>query len=412
MKKERILLFTLALIQFSNILDFMIMMPLGQQLMRVMHIDSQHFGFLVAAYTLSAFASGIAGSFWIDRYDRKTVLLILYSGFVLGTFACALSRDYYLLLASRVFTGAFGGLMGAAVYSIVGDVVPPERRGRAMGIVMTSFSIASVFGVPFAVYMAALYDWHAPFILVACFGLVVLLIIAVTIPSMRDHLADRTETKVSLDGFRAVFSNPNQRRGLLFIFVLLMGHFLIIPFLSPYMVANVGFSEKQLALIYLVGGSFTFFSSPRIGKLADQKGKHRVFYICLLLSLIPVFLITHMQPVALPVALAVTSMLFVFVNGRMVPANALLISAVDPKHRGRFMSLNSATMHLATALGSIVGGMIVYKDVNGKFQNYDTVGYIALGMCLFSIYLISRITTVDSASAGKKSEVEESATLN
>ncbi|HEV7230318.1 MAG TPA: MFS transporter [Bacteroidia bacterium] len=396
MQKEKILLYTLAIIQFTNIVDFMIMMPLGQQLMRVLHIDAQHFGFLVAAYTLSAFFSGLLGSIWLDRFDRKTSMLILYTGFVAGTFACALAQSYELLLAARIFTGAFGGLMGASVNSMVGDAVPAERRGQAMGIVMTAFSIASIAGVPFAVYLAAVFDWHAPFFMVGGFGVLMLFVIRFAIPSMRGHLLKEGEVREGpLKGFAVTFSNPNQRSALLFIFVMMLGHFMVVPFISPYMVSNVGFTEKQLAFIYLVGGSFTFFTSPLIGKLADKHGKHKVFFIFLLLSIIPILLITHMPATSLVLALSVTAMFFVCSNGRMVPANALMTSAVDAKHRGRFLSLNSAVIHLATSCGSLIGGLIVFRDTTGHFQNYDKVGYITVASCLISLYLITRIKVVE-----------------
>jgi predicted MFS family arabinose efflux permease len=394
MKKERILLFCLAIIQFTNIVDFMIMMPLGQQLMRVLKIDAQHFGFLVAAYTISAFVSGVFGSVWLDRFDRKTAMLILYVGFVAGTFACAFSQGYYFLLFARLFTGAFGGLMGAAVNSIVGDVVPYERRGAAMGTVMTAFSIASIMGVPFAVYLAAVYDWHAPFLMVASFGIIMLFVIWYTIPSMRGHMQAKQERGKSFEGIRSTFSSPNQVRALLFMFVMILGHFSVIPFLSPYMVSNVGFSEKQLAFIYMTGGLLTFVTSQLIGKLADRIGKQKTFYIFLILSFVPVFIITHMQATSLPIALCITSFFFIFSNGRAIPANALMTSVVDPAHRGRFMSLSSAMVSLATALASVYGGLIVYRDEAGKFHNYDYLGYTTIGLGLITLVLVRRIKSV------------------
>jgi DHA1 family inner membrane transport protein len=396
MKKERILLFTLAFIQFTNIVDFMIMMPLGQQLMRVMKINAQHFGFLVAAYTFSAFVSGLFGSVWLDKFDRKKAMLFLYTGFVIGTFACAFAKDYQFLLFARLFTGAFGGLMGAAVNSIVGDVVPYERRGQAMGIVMTAFSIASIAGVPIAVYLAAVFDWHAPFIMVASVGVCMLFVIWFAIPSMTGHLTDKKKPASGpFEGIVSTFSNKNQRRALLFMFVMILGHFAVVPFISPYMVSNVGFSEKQLAFIYLIGGALTFFTSPLIGKLSDRIGKHKTFYLFLVISMVPIALITNMPATSLPLALCVTSLFFISSNGRMVPANALMTSAVDPQHRGRFMSLNSAVVHLATALASVYGGLIVYRDETGKFHNYNIVGYITIGLCLTTLFLITKISAVE-----------------
>jgi predicted MFS family arabinose efflux permease len=162
-KKEKILLFILASIQFTSIMDFMIMMPLGPQLMRIFQINPQEFGFLVSAYTFAAGFSSFIGVFWIDNFDRKKALMNMYLGFLLGTLACALSPTYTILVLSRILTGLFGGLLMALVFSIIGDVIEEKRRGTAMGYVSTSFSLASVLGVPFGLFIASFWNWHAPF---------------------------------------------------------------------------------------------------------------------------------------------------------------------------------------------------------------------------------------------------------
>ncbi|WP_375438196.1 MFS transporter [uncultured Hymenobacter sp.] len=139
MKNEKLLLALLAAVQFTNILDFVIMMPLGPQLMPALGIVPRQFGLVISAYTFSAGATGLAAAF-LDRFNRKTALLALYLGFGLGTVACALAPTYHWLVAARALTGAFGGVLGSLVLAIVGDAVPESRRGQAIGLGSPLFS--------------------------------------------------------------------------------------------------------------------------------------------------------------------------------------------------------------------------------------------------------------------------------
>lgn len=389
MKKEKILLLTLACVQFTHIMDFMIMMPLGPQLMRLFHIMPEQFSYIVSSYTFSAGIAGFLASFVIDKFDRKNALLFVYSGFTIGTFFCGVAPSYELLLIARMLTGAFGGVSGALVLSIVGDAIPHERRASAMGVVMAAFSVASVFGVPFGLFLATHYTWNAPFLFIAAVGTIVVFLITRSVPSITSHLTGNR--KISFDFIKGLFKDSNQLRALLVMILLMLGQFTVIPFLSPYMVANVGFTEKQLTWIYLLGGGVTIFSSPLIGKWADRSGKMKVFTVFILISIIPLFLLTNLPPVAIPLALCITTLFFITSGGRSIPAIAMITSSVPAKTRGSFMTINSSVQQLAAGAAALISGFIVTKDSSGKLIHYPYAGYIAIISSLLCLYVASKL---------------------
>lgn len=392
-RQERILLITLATINFTNIMDFMIMMPLGQQLMRIFNITPQQFGLVVSAYTFSAGASGFLSAFIVDRFDLKSFLQFLYTGFLIGTLGCGLAPSYELLLTARIFTGIFGGVLGALILSIVGDVIPFERRGQAMGTIMAAFSVASVFGVPFGLFIATKFDWHAPFIFLAICGLPVTYFIWKYIPTLTSHIHQKIDRPSPITIIQNITSNSNQRKAISLMMVLMFGHFSIIPFLSPYLVSNVGFQESQLAYVYAVGGALTIFSSPLIGKWADKAGKLKIFTIFILLCIIPISLITNAGPMPIWLALTISGSFFVFSGGRFIPAQAMVTSTVNPENRGSFMSITSSFQQLSAGAASYIAGMIVAKQPDGTLLNYQYVGYISIGATLLCLILARRIRT-------------------
>ncbi len=397
-KNERILLLILAAINFSNILDFMIMMPLGPQLMRLFEINPKQFGLLVSSYTISAGISGFFTAFIVDKFDRKKFLQFLYVGFLLGTLACGFAGNYHLLMIARIFTGIFGGVIGAVILSIVGDTIPFERRGQAMGMIMAGFSVASVFGVPFGLFIANEFGWQAPFLFLAVLALPLSYLIWRFVPNVNAHLTsgNRTDIKQVLIN---ITSDANQRKSVTLMMVLMFGHFSIIPFLSPFMVANVGFTESDLAYIYLIGGAFNMFTGPMIGKLADRVGKRKVFTWFVLLCSLPVFAITNMPHVALWIALIATTLFFIVSGGRFIPAQAMVSETVQPQMRGSFMSILSSMQQLSAGVASYIAGMIIIKDdTTGIMSNYDIVGYLSIGATLLTIILVKRIKSAKGES--------------
>jgi MFS transporter, DHA1 family, inner membrane transport protein len=392
-KKERMILWILAGLNFTHILDFMIMMPLGNFLMPHFNISAQFFSWIVAAYPISAFCSGMTTAFYVDRFDRKKVLLFAYTGFLVGTVFCGLAPDPYFLMGARILTGLFGGLIGAQVLSIVADTFAYEIRGRAMGTIFMAFSVASVFGVPFSLYLARLISWHAPFIFIGLVGIFIIPLIIKFLPPMTVHLkpaGERTNGRPEvLKILSAIFNNKAQVMALMLSGLLMMGHFLIIPFVNPYMEFNVGFTKTQTPLIYMVGGACAMVTSPIIGRMADKYGKFRIFIICLFFSLIPIFLITNMPSIPFYYVLVVMGFWFTFSTGRNIPAQAMITTVVNPAERGQFMSFNSSFQQLFTGMASIIAGFIVVKDAGGKIFHYNWVGYLSVAV-IFSTVFIAR----------------------
>ena len=392
--KERLLLIILASVNFTHIMDFMIMMPLGPQLMKLFSITPQQFGFAVSAYSITAAVSGFASAFFVDRFDRRKVLLFAYIGFVIGTFSCALAPSYLLLVGARVLAGFFGGMIGAQVLSIVSDTFEYERRGSAMGVLMTAFSLASVAGVPCGLWLAAHYSWHMPFLAIGAIGILVIFGIILWVPPINKHLREGQPRRNPLHVLTDIFKTPNQMRALTLSIVLMLGHFSIIPFIAPALVGNAGFRENQIFLIYLVGGALTIFTSPFVGKLADLKGKHRVFVAFALLSLIPVWLITNLTPMPIWIILLISGLFFVAANGRMVPTQAIVSGVVTPQNRGGFMSINSSMQQLASGIAANIAGAIVVEGSNGRIENYAWVGYFSMVLILASVFLAGRVKAI------------------
>lgn len=394
MNKEKLLLWTLAAINFIHIVDFMILMPLGPQLMRIFGISPQQFGLLVSSYTFSAGVSSFFGAFLLDRFDRKKILLWVYVGFTVSTLGCALSPSYPILLVARILSGLFGGLTSALILAIIGDVVPDSRRGRAMGLVMAAFSVASVLGVPLGLFLASLSDWHTPFFILTGLSIISLGMVFRFIPSISGHLNQEITRPKPMLVIRRVTGNPNQMRAITLSVMMMFGQFMIIPFLSPYTVANVGFTELQLTYIYMAGGAFTIFTSPWVGKLSDKYGKVRIFTIFMLLNVVPVAIITHLGVTPIPFVLMVSTMFFVTSNGRYVPAAAIVTGTANPENRGSFLSFNSAVQQLATGMASLIAGIIIGESATGELTNFNIVGYIAITCSLLCIPLVRRVKIV------------------
>ncbi|MDX2048547.1 MAG: MFS transporter, partial [Chitinophagaceae bacterium] len=369
--------------------DFMIMMPLGNYLMPYFHISPGQFSFLVGAYTLSAAFSGFAAAFFVDRFDRRKILLLGYGGFLLGTIACGIAPSYMLLFAARVFAGIFGGLIGAQVLSIISDLFAYEQRGKAMGSVMSAFAIASTIGVPFSLYLANLISWHAPFILVGILGIVIIPLVMKFVPPMTEHVRQRSENESRFHVLLKVIDEPKQRLALLFSALMMAGHFMIIPFVNPYMEFNMGYSKSQTPMIYLVGGIASFLSANILGRLADKYGKLIVFTVSVILSLFLVYTITNLPVMPFYLVLALFALWFVFSTGRGVAAQAMVTNVVLPEQRGSFMSFNSSVQQLGTSIASFVAGMVVIKDGAGKIHHYSWLGYLSI-IILFACMMLAR----------------------
>lgn len=395
-KEQKIVLYLLACVQFTNIMDFMIMMPMGPILMKAFNISAREYSFLVSAYSISAGICGFIAAFFVDKFDRKNVLTIAYIGFLIGTFACAIAPTYTMLMLARIVAGVFGGVLGSQVVAIVGDTVKYEHRAEGMAIIMAAFSTASVLGVPIGMYLASTISWHIPFMFVVGIGFVNLLLIYRYLPNLTTHIFV-SETKPNpFAVLTNIGKDNNQLRALALSMIVIFGHFCTIPSLSPYLTLNVGMSVDHISLIYLVGGAITIFSSRIVGRIADKRGKYLIFATCGTLFLIPVFLMTHLQHGAsLTAILLITSMFFLFANGRTITMQAIVSGVVNNEQRGGFTSINSSMMQLGSGAASFVGGLIVEKAPDGTLLHYDWVGYMSIMFMIFGIFLGKYVKPVE-----------------
>ncbi len=392
MKRNEIVLVALmALLNFTHILDFMIMMPLGNILMPQWNLNSSQFSIIVSSYSLAAFVSSFAAIFFADKFDRKNVLLVAYFGFLAGTLGCAFATNATTMILARSVTGIFGGLISAQVLSIIADIIPYERRGQAMGMLMGGFALASVVGVPFGLYLANQFNWYFPFLVVAGVGLLLFPLLMRYVPSVRGHLANPIPLKGRIESFVHIFSDRTQMTALAFSFILIMGHFLIIPLFNPYMVYNVGVPQKDTPLIYLFGGISSLITAQFVGKLSDKYGKRQVFVIAAAASLILILMLTNMPRIPVYLVLIIFSVWFSAATGRTVPGQAMTTQAVSAKTRGSFMSLNSCMQSLGTGFAGLISGWLTFSDANFAIHHYDYLGYLSAILILICIALAIRL---------------------
>jgi predicted MFS family arabinose efflux permease len=408
---EKLLLFVLASIQFTHVMDFVIMAPLGPYLKEVFSVETKQTSFLIAVYALSAGTSGFFGTFFIDKFDRRKALLALYIGFIISNFLCAISTAYTALLISRIIAGGFGGILGALVFAIIGDAVPYERRGKATGIVMSAFSLASIIGIPTGLYLAANITWQMPFVMLTVISSIVLVITFFYFPSMQGHMTGRTEEvnqnvgifniikKAFNDAWAltmSILSNVNLRWALLFTITLMLAGFTVVPFLSDYMVNNVGLDkETQVPLIYFFGGMATVVSGPVVGILSDKFGKHKIFMIAAVLSLAPVLIITNLDHAPIPFVFTISTIFFILFGGRFIPAFSMITSSVEPKKRGSFMSINSSVQQLASFIATFGAGLFISNTPTHELVNFNYIGIfscIATLACIAISFKVSKVS--------------------
>ncbi len=405
-RSELVLLLILASVQFFSIVDFMVVMPLGPQLRRTVGIDTFQFGLIVSSYTVSAGVAGLLGSSVLDRFGRKRAYLTLFVGFLVGTMLCGLSVNYATLLFARIVTGAFGGILGGMALAIIGDVIPEERRGRATGVLMSAFALASVVGVPICIEIGTRFGWHVPFLALAAVGVPFLLLSVRVLPPLRDHLDGRVHSHPWTQ-LRETFNHDNHLRTFALTFAIMFGGFSVIPYISLYLVGNVGVTERNLTWVYVTGGLLTLVGAPLIGRLADQFGKLSVYRVVASVAACLMLVVTNLRPVSLLLAVSAVGALMLSNAGRMVAGLAIVTGAVERRKRGGFISANSAVQHLASGLGAFVGGKIIVSAGDGLLLNFGRVGVMAVAATLLTLWLAGRVQSAESFGGGHGVPVEK-----
>ena len=371
----------------------MIMMPLGPQLLRVLQINTHQFGLLLSSYTFTAAISGLLAATYIERFDRRKLMLTLYIFFMLATLCCGLAQNYAQLLLARALAGAFGGILGAMVQTMVADVIPFERRGKAMGTVMAAFSLSTVAGIPLGLLLAnhlPSLGWRAPFFFIVLLSVIIFSIGYKLLPSLTGHM-NRTRQGTIFQQIYVVGRNPEHLKGFAFVALMMFGGFTVIPYVALYMTTNVRMPESFITLVYLCGGGATFFTSQAIGRMADRHGKLPVFRVVALASLVPSLITTHLVPIAWWLVLINSTIFFILVPGRMVPAMAMLSAVAPPQVRGTFVSLVSSVQMAASGLASLVAGLIITRAPNGPIMHYNLVGYLAVTCSLLAIWVAPKL---------------------
>lgn len=394
-RQEWTLLLTLAGIQFTHILDFMVLMPLGPQLVNTLQISNAQFGLLVSAYTFAAGFAGLLASTYIDRFERKRLLLTLYTLFAIATLGCGLARSYEGLIFARTMAGFFGGVLTAMSQTIVADVIPFERRGKAMGVVMTAFSVSTVMGVPLSLLLVAYSTWYTPFLVIAAVSLVLIGLAWFSLPDMRGHLA-HSKAAGFFGLLQETLSDSNHWKGFLLTFLLVFASFIIIPYIALYTQINGGVTQQDLPIIYLLGGAATLISAPTIGRLSDQYGKVVVLRWVASIAIFPMILITVSEHFAYAAIFVLATGFFIFVSGRMIPGMALLTGVVNPNLRGTFMTLNSSVQSAAMGLGALIGGALIGRDINGFVTDYWMCGAIGVASNLAAMWLAGKVAMRNS----------------
>ncbi|MBR1189273.1 MFS transporter [Bradyrhizobium sp. AUGA SZCCT0240] len=384
---QSFLIALLAFAQFTIILDFIIMSPLGAILMPALDITAGQFGVAVSAYAFSAGISGILAAGFADRFDRKRLLLFFYLGFTLGTLLCALAPNYHLLLLGRIVTGLFAGVIGSVVLAIITDLFPLHQRGRVMGFVQTAFAASQVLGIPAGLFLANHWSWHVSFGAIVGLSIVAIAAILLVMQPVNAHL----RLKQDRNAFRHLIATIGQPRYTLAFAVttlLSTGGFMLMPFGSAFTVHNLGIDILHLPTIYLVSGVFSIFIGPLVGRASDTFGKFPTFMFGSAVSVVMVLIYTHLGHVSLTTAIIVNVLMFVGIFSRMIPSQALISAIPDASQRGSFSAVSASLQQLSGGLGSVFAAAIIAQNPDGTLRHFDWLGYVVVATSILSLIMM------------------------
>ena len=381
----------LALTQFTVVLDFMVMSPLGDLLMKDFKVKPDQFGIVVSSYALAAGISGFLTAGFADRFDRKRLLVFFYSGFILGTLFCGMAESYNQLVWARILTGLFGGVMSSISMAIVADIFSLEQRGRVMGFMQMGFGLSQIVGIPLSLFIADMYHWQTPFYLIVGLSVGMLLAILLALKPINAHLALKRENS-AFKHLLATIKNRNYRIGFMATAFMSLGGYFMMPWGSAFAVNNVGISQKELPLLFMIVGISTFMIMPLIGWLADKVNKFQLFMLASLVMIGSVLVYVHLGETTLFVLIVVNIFMMGGIMARMVPSQALTTSVPEAKDRGAFMSINSSLQQMAGGVAAMIGGKIVWQySPSAPLMNFDLLGYVVIAVILINIYLTYRV---------------------
>jgi len=396
-KYQVLVIILLALTQFTVILDFMVMSPLGDILMKSMSLTTSQFGFAVSGYAISAGISGLLTAGFADRFDRKKLLLFFYVGFITGTLFCGLATTYFMLIAARIITGVFGGVIGSISLAIVADLFPLEQRGRAMGFMQMGFGASQVLGIPVGLYLANHWGWQSPFLMIVGLATIIWLITMLRLRPVTKHLHLKSEKKAVMHLWHTL-RQRNYRTGFLLTALLSIGGFMMMPWGSAFAVNNLHVTYGQLPILFMVGGVVALIIMPLVGKLSDKKDKATIFTIAAIWMMVIVVIYTNLTPVPFGIVIIMNALMMIGIMSRMVPAMALVSALPKMQDRGAFMSINSSLQQIAGGIAAGVGGLIVVqKTKTSPLQHYNTLGYLIIIIIIANIIQIYRVSNLIKA---------------
>lgn len=384
----------LALTQFTVVLDFMVMSPLGDMLMKSMNLKTSQFGFAVSSYAFSAGISGLLTAGFADKFDRKKLLLFFYAGFILGTFFCSITTSYPMLIAARIITGLFGGVIGSVSMAIMADLFPIEQRGRVVGFMQMGFGASQVLGIPISLYIANVWGWQSPFLMIVILACIICAVIVIKLKPVNKHLLVKSD-KNALTHLMHTIQRRSYRIGFLATAVLSIGGFMMMPWGSAFAINNLHVTVHQLPILFMVAGISSLLVMPLIGRLSDQLDKFKLFAIASLWMIIMVVIYTNLTPVPFAFVLLMNVFFMIGILSRMTPAMALTSALPQMTDRGAFMSINSSLQQIAGGIAAAVGGIIVVqKDKFSPLEHYNTLGYVIVVITLISILLVYRVKKI------------------
>jgi predicted MFS family arabinose efflux permease len=387
-----LVIFLLAVTQFTVVLDFMVMSPLGDMLMKSMNLKTSQFGMAVSAYAFSAGISGLLTAGFADKFDRKKLLLFFYIGFIIGTLCCGLAHNYLMLIVARIITGLFGGVIGSISMAIVADLFPIQKRGRVMGFMQMGFGASQVLGIPISLYLANAWGWQSPFLMIVILATIVWILVVVKLKPVTKHLNEKTEQNAVMHLFNTI-SQRHYRIGFLSTAILSIGGFMMMPWSSAFSINNLHITQHQLPIVFMVSGVSSLLIMPIMGRLSDTIDKFKIFLFASIMMIVMVLIYTNLTPVPFAVILLLNILFMISMMSRMVPAMALTSGLPKMQDRGAFMSINASLQQMAGGVAAIVGGMIVVqKDKYSPLENYNILGYIISSLSLISIIMVYRVS--------------------
>lgn len=388
---QKFVVILLALLQFTIVIDFSIISPLGDMLMKELDISPSQFGFLVSCYAFSAGLAGFLTTGFADRFDRRKFLLFFYIGFVLGTFSCGFAHNYHMLVVARSITGLFGGVIGSISLAIVSDLFVLNQRGRVMGYIQMAFAGSQVLGIPVGIVLANHWGWNSTFFAIAIIASLISLIIILIMKPMKEHLKLQVQTNI-FKQYWYILSNKNHLTGFALITITSIGGAMMMPFSSAFLINNILITQEELPLVFMFTGISTLIIMPIIGRLSDQINKFRLFLFGSIVAICATIIYTNLSPSPLWFVIVLNIILFVGISSRMIPASALNTAVPEIKDRGGYMSLCSALQHMSNGIAAMIAGLIITQTTKSSpIEGYNTVGYIVCSLSIICIFLLYNV---------------------